>query len=143
MKKVVSMIALLIFAAISFGEIVDEDGYTKNVVEAKIQKFKSIRTSGFVMLGCGGTLLVSGIICISSAEWESYSTYGGGGVTTKDPIGGTGIILTAVAVPLTVAGIVLSSIGSKKYKEYKTRLQLFSGYNPLNNEYRAGISYRF
>ncbi|HMA65178.1 MAG: hypothetical protein ACM31E_04900 [Fibrobacterota bacterium] len=143
MKKVVSILALLIFTAFSFGEIVDEDGYTKDIVEAKVQKFKNLRTTGFVMLGSGGTLLISGIICISSAEWESYSTYGGGGVTTNDPVGGAGIIMTAVGVPLTVAGIVLSSIGRKKYREYSTRLQMFSGYNPRSNEFRAGISYRF
>jgi len=143
MKKVAGILALLIITAFSFGEVVDEDGYTKDIVEGKVLKFKNLRTTGFVMLGCGGTLIVSGIVCMSNAEWESYSTYGGGGVTTKDPIGGTGIIMTAVGVPLTVVGIVLSSIGSKKYKEYKSRLQMFSGYNPYNNEFRAGISYRF
>jgi len=143
MKKVAGILALLIVTSLSFGEIVDEDGYTKDIVEQKVQKFKNLRTTGFVMLGSGGTLIVSGIACISSADWESYSTVGGGGMTTNDPVGGVGIIMTAVGVPLTVAGIVLSSIGSKKYKEYRSRLQLFSGYNPHNNEFRTGISYRF
>ncbi|NLD91771.1 MAG: hypothetical protein GX639_03790 [Fibrobacter sp.] len=143
MKKIVGILVLLMFTAFSFGEIVDEDGYTKDVVRQKVQKFKNMRTTGLVMLGSGGVLLVSGIAYISSADWESYSTYGRSGFTTDDPAGGAGIIMTAVGVPLTVAGIVLASIGSKKYKEYTSRLRMFSGYNPHNNEFRAGISYRF
>lgn len=143
MKNVAGIIAVLILTAFSFGEIVDEDGYTRAMVDAKMHKFKNMRTTGLVMLGGAGTLIVSGIVCMSNADWESYSTYNGGGVTTNDASGAVGIMLTIAGVPITVAGIVLTSIGNKKYKEYKTRLRLFSGYNPLNHEISAGLSYRF
>lgn len=143
MKKVAGILVLLIVTAFSFGEIVDEDGYTKGIVEAKVKKFKNIRTTGLVMLGCGGALIASGIVCISNADWEPRPVSEDGDVNSSVGAGAAGITMTTLGVPVTIAGIVLTSIGSKKSKEYKLRLRLFSGYNPHNNEFRAGICYRF
>jgi hypothetical protein len=130
MQRLYGVIVLLAFAISSYGQKVDADGYTLEDVKAKVTKFQGLKVTGFTMLGLGGALIGTGIVLMSSAEWESYSTPTSTGMSTSDPQGGAGIIMLAVGIPFTVVGIVLSAVGAKKHREYKDRLNFFAGYDP-------------
>lgn len=143
MKTFQFLLIVFLTVSVSFCQMKDQDGYTKEDVQGKIEKFRNIRTAGFVMLGMGVTAIGTGIALASTADWESHSTPTGVSTTTNDPSGGAGIICIAVGIPVTVAGIVLSSIGSKKYREYKYRINFFSSYNPNKKNIHAGIACNF
>ncbi len=143
MKTVQFLLLVFLTVSVSFCQMKDEDGYTKEDVQGKIEKFKNLRTTGFAMLGIGAATIGTGIALISTADWESHSTPTGVSTTTDDPNGGAGIICLAVGIPVTVAGIVLSSIGNRKYREYKYRINFFSSCNPNKKYIHAGIAYNF
>ena len=143
MKFMHAIMVLLVLTSFSFSQRVDEDGYTKQDVQKKVQSFSGLRTAGFVMLGTGATSIITGIILASTADWHSYSTPGSAGMTTEDPAGGAGLLLTGLGIPVTVAGIVLSAIGSKKLREYKRRLHFFANYDYRTQTYTSNIVYDF
>ena len=104
----------------------DNENYTANDLQSKMQKFKKMKTNGFIMAGIGAGLVIFGIIGMANADWQTNKSAGNVQVTTQDAIGGVGIVSMGFGVPCTVAGLVLGGIGSKKELEYKTRYENFS-----------------
>jgi hypothetical protein len=142
-SKAVSGILLLICIFCSYGQERDEDGYTVEDLKAKVIKFQHLKITGFTLLGLGVTSSIIGISLMSSADWESYSTATGAGMTTQDPQGGTGIIMLGLGIPITIAGTVLATIGTRKHREYVSRLNVYSFYNPTSRKIAASLTYGF
>lgn len=142
-KRVIVGFLLLVIAFASFAQERDQDGYTIEDLKAKAAKYKGLQTAGFVLLGLGGVSLISGIALMSTAHWESYSTGTSTGMTTQDAQGGAGIIMLALGVPMTVAGIVLTAIGTSKYREYRERANISSWYDPVKKKASVSVSFYF
>jgi hypothetical protein len=143
LKSFTALIILTVSISTAVCQETDEDGYSRGEVQKKVEKFGTMRNSGFVLLGIGVVSVVAGIAFASNAHWETQSTYTGTQTTTSDASGGAGIICIAIGVPCTIAGIVLSAIGSGKYREYKTRLQLYGGYDPGKKSYSTNFVLNF
>lgn len=111
----------------------------------KIEKFSRMKRTG-IGLGIGGTVLtVAGVALISSADWETNTTYNGGQTTTtNDSEGVGGVLMVLAGVPLTATGIVLGIIGNNKVKSYRAKLDGLS-VNMLYTPDKKGLvlTYRF
>lgn len=143
LSKITSCLILLVCIVCSYGQVRDEDGYTADDVKAKVAKFKNLQITGLTLLGLGVTSTIVGISLMSSADWESNSTPTGTSMTTHDSKGGVGIVMLGLGIPITIAGTILSTIGTKKHREYKSRLNVFSYYNPNTKKIAASLTYGF
>jgi hypothetical protein len=142
-KRMMIGLLTLLVAFAAFAQERDEDGYSIDDLKAKAAKYRGVQTGGFVLLGLGGVSLISGIALMSTAHWDSYSTGTGVGATTRDSQGGAGIIMTAIGVPFTVAGIVLAAIGTSKYREYKERAFISTWYDPAKKKAALSVMLNF
>ena len=142
-SKIASGIILLVCVFCSYGQLRDEDGYTVEDVKAKVIKYQNLKITGLTLLGLGVTSTVVGISLMSSAHWESYSTPTGTSMTTQDSQGGAGIIMLALGIPVTITGTILATIGTRKHREYKSRLNVFSYYNPKSKKIAGALTYAF
>lgn len=111
---------------------VDYEGYSKEEIKRKVQAFTGVKNTGLTLLGVGAVSTVLGIVFVSNAKWDSYSTETSAGVTTKDPKGGAGIICLAAGIPVSITGIILAALGKRKQSEYKYRLETFGSLNDFH-----------
>jgi hypothetical protein len=95
----------------------------REYLEARLGKFKSMRTTGFVLAGIGVASLVGGIALASNGEYETVETPTGTQTQAQDGAAAGGLLLIIAGIPVTVAGIVLGSIGSSKVQKYKALLE--------------------
>jgi hypothetical protein len=119
-----------------------ESEYDRDYLEARLGKFKSMRKTGFVMAGVGGAALLGGIILASNGEWETQSTPTGTQTNAQDGAAVGGLLLIAVGIPVTIAGIIVGSIGNKKVHRYQTLLESV-GLDLRPGHTGARLSYRF
>jgi hypothetical protein len=117
----------------------------KQLYERKIASYSKLKTSGAVMGVCGGALTVIGVYLVSNATWETHvDYYGNTQTTTSDPGAAMGIVSIAAGIPIAVTGIVLGSIGNKKVKYYRKKLDHISvDYKIRSNQQQFTIAYRF
>jgi hypothetical protein len=134
---------LAVFVSAAVCQYQDEEGYSRDEIQGKVLKFKSMRTTGFVLGGIGAVALATGIILASNAQWESQSSSTGTEITTQDANGGAGLICIVIGAPMTIAGLVVGLIGNGKYKEYKYRLDILGGYNPYKKIYSTRLVANF
>lgn len=80
----------------------------------------------------------------ASADRESYSSSNSAGVTTNDPLGGAGMLVLGIGIPVTVVGIIFTAIGAKKVKFYGGKLDNLSLNISTSNE-QCGLilTYKF
>ncbi len=134
---------LVLFAAIQVSAAPYASEYDHEYLEARLNKFKGMRTAGFVMAGIGGASLLGGIILASNGEWETVETPSGGTQTqAQDGSAAGGLLLIVAGIPVTVAGIVLGSIGSSKVRKYRALLEGVS-LDLRPGHTGARLSYRF
>jgi hypothetical protein len=82
---------------------------------------------------------VGGIVLMSTAEWDSYSTGTSSGIRTEDPQGGAGLVMLVVGIPMSATGTVLGVVGSKKTREYRRCLQVVA-VNARADRHRYGLA---
>jgi hypothetical protein len=114
---------LLVLSAVFNAAAAPSGEYDREYLEAKISKFKSMRTTGFVLAGVGAGALLGGIILASNGEWETEQTATGTQTNAQDGAAVGGLLLIVAGVPATVAGIILGSIGNSKVQKYQAILQ--------------------
>lgn len=140
MKKVFTVFIITLTLAAS----VYAQDHKQGLYEQKVQGYAKMKKTGHILTGIGGGMTIAGIILVSSADWTTESTYNGTNFNTNDPAGIAGTLILVGGAGLTVTGIVLSSVGSRKYKEYKQKLNNIS-ITPIhyNKNYGVTLTYRF
>jgi hypothetical protein len=106
-------------AAVSQSETSFE--YSCNELDAKIASFQRLKGTG---IGCiiGGAIMSGiGIGMIASAGGQTYYETNSNGETSGDLTGGLGAVITAIGIPVCIAGIIITPIGARKTNEYKLR----------------------
>jgi hypothetical protein len=95
--------------------------YTCPELMRKIASFSRMRNAGIGLLAGGGVGVVVGVAMIASANGVMYYSYNSNYGESGDLTGGIGADIAVLGVLMTVAGIVLTSIGAKKSREYNNR----------------------
>jgi hypothetical protein len=133
----------LLFLA-TFIHAVSAQEYDRPYLEGRLAKFKSMRSGGFTMAGIGGAALLGGIVLASNGKYETVDTGTGTQANAKDGAAVGGILLIAVGVPLTVAGVILGSLGNRKVGQYQRRLEGLSLNLDLGHGHQgARLAYTF
>jgi len=104
-----------------------------------------MKSTGAALLVLGGAATVGGILLVSSASWETQTTEDGQtNATTQDASGGLGMLLLVGSLPLTIGGVIFTSIGSSKERQNKRLLNSLS-FSPIIERKKTGMSiaYRF
>jgi hypothetical protein len=103
----------------------DDSEYSDSYYQNRVVKFQKMKIGGITLMSGGIICSVIGIAMIASAGTASYEVSYTNGTRTEsgDPVGGFGGVLTGFGIPMTVGGIVLATIGSKKESEAKNDLQ--------------------
>lgn len=104
--------------------------YTLTQLNEKRASFKKMKESGTALLVMGLMSLPTGIILYANGKgdlrnnpFDPFSDNSGERESAQRRVR-VGFIFTAIGIPLTVAGSVLTGIGSGKYREYIRRHKL-------------------
>ena len=119
---IVLVIATCLFNITAMGQ----DEY-KQFYESKIKSFSKMRNGGTALAIIGGVFTTSGIVLMVAIP----DSYGPNDFELQQT---AGYLCAAVGFEMLVGGIVLRGIGTRKYNEYKERLnQLSFGikYSPI------------
>lgn len=151
------ILILLIFAGFFSQQTYSQnnDPYSVDFLETKIQKFKGMKTSGIIMTAVGIPSLVTGVVLY--VDWvsdEVNSSSSSSSSTTIDGRAIGGLALMVVGELLTGGGIVLWAIGGSKSRKYQKMLDQknadvgrinkhFSNIAIRNTNHGVGIVYRF
>jgi hypothetical protein len=95
--------------------------YTCRELQSKIASFTRMRNAGVGLLVGGGVGVVVGVAMIASANGVMYYSYNSNYGESGNLTGGIGADIAVLGVVMTVAGIILTSIGAKKSREYNDR----------------------
>lgn len=112
--------------------------------QQKVESYKKMKNTGIGLTIGGIASTMIGIALVSSAEWETTSTEYGTNTTSSDPAAFGGLLLIGGGVSVSIPGIILTSIGGKKSKEYQSKLERLDvgiNYQPTNKG--LILSYRF
>jgi hypothetical protein len=110
----------------------DFEVYNKSELKEKIGTYNKMRIIGASLLTIGGSSLITGISLVSTADIRTFDETTAAREVNPDTVFDDsgdrkmigGIISIIAAVPFSVVGIVLTSIGNKKHREYKTKLKM-------------------
>jgi len=95
-----------------------------DLYRSKIESYTKLKNTGTIMAATGACLTVGGIILVSNADWSTTEDiYGNTTLNTVDGKGLLGVTGIIVGIPLGVTGIVLNSIGKRKVKYYRDKLE--------------------
>ena len=134
----------LILVTILFSSTVNAGEYSKEELEARLEKFRNMKRNGYVMAGVGVGFMVVGLIMMQSADWEKETDGMNTNYNTSDSEGGVGILLFAPGIPITVVGLILGGIGSSKTKRYEELLNNVSVSGKVSkDQVKVGISLAF
>jgi len=97
--------------------------FTKELCTQKIEQYTKLKKTGTILGITGGVLTMAGIVAVKNADWETETYDNETNVHTKDGSGILGVGAMVIGIPMTITGIVLGSVGSKKIKQYKGRLK--------------------
>lgn len=141
MKSIIHVWFLFLFL---FSYSFSDTEYSQKELKNKVTGYGTMEGVGLTFLATGAVLVVTGIVYIASADWETHTTGTGIHKTTQDPKGGKGLKMLVAGIPFTACGTVLGIIGAKKRREYKRRLQ-WSGirlkYTPYYNSYELVFNF--
>lgn len=116
----------------------------ETLYQRKVISYTKMKKAGITLLVTGGASVLVGSIMTASADWESYSSSNSAGVTTNDPLGGAGMLVLGIGIPVTVVGIIFTAIGAKKVKYYGGKLDNLSLNISTSNEHCGLIlTYKF
>ncbi len=121
MKKIILVLFAIFISSAAISQEIQKD-----LFESKVERYSKMKKNGLTMGLFGGASTIAGIIMMSNADWEKETTPTGVNYNTNDVSGAAGILFTGVGVPLVITGIILGAIGSKKEKEYKSKLDNLS-----------------
>lgn len=119
----VILLSLLFFCIATVGQAQE---INVDLYQEKAERYKGMKRTGFTLAGIGGVSSIIGIAMMSSADWNQESNGHQTNYTTEDGSGVGGLLLTAIGIPITVTGFILGGIGSKKEKEYRSKLNNLS-----------------
>lgn len=113
--------------------------------EARIQRFKKLKTGGIVLLVTGAAASGIGIGMIASAGTSVYQVNytNGDKQESGDPVGGFGGVLVSGGIPMVITGIVLTAVAGKKIHQYKRMSNDNSGVDIKAGINRIQITYDF
>jgi hypothetical protein len=137
------MLSLLVFIAKQQQLFAQTDPQSKYL--RKVEAYRKMKNGGTVLGVAGAALTITGIVLVSKADWHQQSYVGSYGSNyNTDGKGVAGIFSIALGVPMTVGGIVLGSIGSRKMKQYQEKLSNVR-FNLLYTPQQRGmtLAYRF
>lgn len=121
MKTLLNIALLLLISTSVMAQLSNED---RVKFENKVTSYTKMKKTGSTLAIVGGGLTVVGAVLVSSADWEETTdAYGQTQYNTNDSSGALGIVALAAGIPLTVTGIILSSVGNRKMKEYAKKLE--------------------
>jgi hypothetical protein len=95
--------------------------YSCNELDAKIASFQRLKGTGIGLIIGGAIMSGIGIGMIASAGGQTYYETNSNGETSGDLTGGVGAVITAIGIPMCIAGIIITPIGARKANEYKLR----------------------
>lgn len=99
----------------------------KSVYEKKIKSYQKMKNAGGALAIVGSVFTAAGtalLVTIPSIEEDEY-----GYTSNEDQIAlqaSGGVICLAVGIEILVAGIVVGSVGARKQRQYKTKLDNLS-----------------
>lgn len=103
----------------------------------KVETYKRLRNTGFIMAGIGVGSAVVGITMLNQEEKNYNKTY----QYDEDRIR-TGIFCVLLGVPLTIAGSIIGPIGAVKVGKYRKKLENLA-INPTFSPQQQGLSLRY
>ena len=118
---------------------------SKELYESRVKSFSKMKSGGIVLTLVGGIFTGVGTALLVTAPDYTYDYYGF--PTNEDEVTlhvTGGIVCLALGIDAIIGGIVLTSIGSRKYKQYKNKLDNLS-FNIIYSPKQQGfmLSYRF
>jgi len=126
-KNVILLIFTLIFIVPVSAQVDNQHLY-----ERKVESFTRLRNAGWTMTGFGGGLLITGTILVASLPgdywYDEYDTYYSGDEYEPgdDVRAFAGVISIGLGVGLLAGGITMGSIGSRKVRQYQSKLDNLS-----------------
>lgn len=116
------------------GEYENQDyEYSCGELINQTNKFKKMRNGGIVLLSSGVLLTSLGVGMVISADGVMHYTVSNAG-SSGDPVGGFGALIMFGGAAMTIAGTVLTTIGGKKYRNYKQESEERKcSLKPINN----------
>lgn len=119
MKKIIAFILFLVFNVASFAQLNDST-YRQTVKNEFLKKSRNQRTTGFILLGSGAALIMTGVLMVNNSNDDilnpgNWVDAGAGvGITT---IGG----LSAIA---SVPFFIMSANNSKKARQMSAGVKM-------------------
>ncbi len=95
-----------------------------DVYHEKLSTYKGMTSAGGILLGLGLISVPVGITKLAKSESETIHQPGGIQINYYGEDAKAGIFFILFGIPSTISGIVLSSIGSRKVKEYRNKINL-------------------
>ena len=111
----------------------------------KVEKYKRMKTTGFLMAGAGTLLAIVGISNLASVDYTStsYSSSSSSG-PANDPKYVSGLLMFYGGMGLLGGGIPLAIIGSKQSKKWQRRLDgLTFNFKLTPNQQGLALAYKF
>lgn len=131
MKKIFMLMCLFSFIMIT---VLNGQQTNQEFLQSKVNKFKTIKNTGLIMITAGTASTIGGIISMSNANWEETSD----GYYSEDDDALLGLILTSVGIGLIAGGTTCAIIGNSKIKKYKRQLDALS-FSPFITPNKAGL----
>ncbi len=116
----------------------------KEYFEKKISHYKEMQKKGKTYQIIGGVSALVGIVSMSAAEWDCYSYGMGGSCDSDDPKAVVGALCLIGGISFGVTGVIYSSIGIKKIRQYKRIIENLSiGISPNSKTFEFQLVYKF
>lgn len=134
MKK--TLLLLILFFFISEAQVFAQLDERKVFYLKKIETYKRMRNTGFIMTGIGLLGTIGGIVIINDESNKSQYGY------YDEQRLQTGVICFLLGIPLTAGGTVLGLIGTHKVIKYNQKLDNLS-LNINYGAYQRGLTLRY
>jgi hypothetical protein len=145
MKKTVILFVLTVFTLVPMMA----QGDTQSLYEHKVKVYSRMSKTGWIMTGIGSGFAVGGAVALATLPndfWQEDEHYYD---DESDDIGSGlqfagGCISLGIGIGMLTGGIIMGSIGTRKMKSYKTKLDNLS-FTPVVTPRVQGFSlvYRF
>lgn len=141
MKNVVLVLTLILISVQSFSQVVRDRAF----YEQKAIRYNRMKNTGAALTVTGSILTVVGMVCLSTADWETTEDmYGNSQRTASGSKAVGGAVSLVAGVGFLGAGIPLAIIGSKNKRKYESKAQSLSfRFNAKPNNTGLVLTYKF
>ncbi len=137
--RVYYLLILSLFSVQGYAQRIDSEEIA--YYEQRVESGRHIKKIGMSMFVPGAVMLATGIVMISTAQYDRDAT---GALQINDPNFSLGFALTINGLPLSAIGGIMTLAGNSKMKRAQRQLDRLSlSYYKGSGQQGVGITYRF